>query len=343
MIWAVSGGKVILEVEKITSDTYAGETTYTGESFILLDIYPKTNGTVKVTYGGLTKTITDTSGAAEPNAQQMYFGTFNGVSDSVATPASGDLTIEGDCDAFGCGSYNKSSKLSTIYTGVIAINSFGNTSKIPDYAFSKSAYFCALTSVTIPSNIKSVGAYSFMVYVLETVVIENGVESIGARAFMSTNLTEVIVPSSVKSIVDNPFQITGNNIVIVDGGNLSYKVDGNGLIEIATNKLVSGFANTVIPSYVTEIGSYAFAGQSAFTSITIPAQIKRIGNSAYWITVLTNVTVLATEPPTISDGIFYYNSADGTYPTITVPKGCGDKYKAADGWSTYADFIVEAS
>ena len=101
VIWAVSGGKVILEVEKMTSDTYAGETTYTGEQFILLDIYPKTGGTVNVTYGGLTKTITDTSGAAEPNAQQVFFGTFNGVSDSVATPTSGELTIEGGYYAFG--------------------------------------------------------------------------------------------------------------------------------------------------------------------------------------------------------------------------------------------------
>ena len=80
VIWAVSGGdKVILQVAKITSNTYAGETTYENEEFILLDIYPKTNGTVTVTYGGLTKTIKDTSGAAEPNAQQVVFGTFNGV------------------------------------------------------------------------------------------------------------------------------------------------------------------------------------------------------------------------------------------------------------------------
>ena len=105
------GGPVILEVEKITSDTYASATTYTGEQFILLDIYPKTNGTVKVTYGGLTKTITDTSGAAEPNAQQVFFGTFNGVSDSVTTPASGTLTIEGKYAAFGIGLPHSSSAM----------------------------------------------------------------------------------------------------------------------------------------------------------------------------------------------------------------------------------------
>ena len=100
-----SGEPVVLEVEKITSNTYANETTYEHEEFILLDIYPKPGGTVNVTYGGLTKTITDTSGAEEPNAQQVFFGTLNGISDSVATPSNGELIIEGACYAFSCGTY----------------------------------------------------------------------------------------------------------------------------------------------------------------------------------------------------------------------------------------------
>ena len=117
VLWAVQNDKpIILEVEKIVSDTYAAETTYTNESFILLDIYPKSGGTVTVTYGGLAKTITDTSGAEEPNAQQVFFGTFNGVSDSVTTPASGTLTIEGDCRGFAVGQYKQysNSKTTTI-------------------------------------------------------------------------------------------------------------------------------------------------------------------------------------------------------------------------------------
>ena len=166
VIWAVSGGKVVLEVEKITHDTYAGETLYTAENFILLDIYPKTNGTVKVTYGGVTKTITDTSGAAEPNAQQVFFGTFNGVSDSVATPASGELTIEGDFDAFGCGGYLGTAK-STTYccncvTGVI---DFGKVKYIPDYAFAsllgENDSCTKITQITLPATVTYIGAFSF--------------------------------------------------------------------------------------------------------------------------------------------------------------------------------------
>lgn len=161
VLWMVSGGdKVILEVEKITSDTYAGETTYTGEQFILLDIYPKTNGTVKVTYGGLTKTITDTSGAEEPNAQQVFFGTFNGVSDSVATPASGELTIEGDYYAFGCGGYSETSKApnASSYGGLIQVTEWGTLETIPDFAFR----LCEkMISITIPSSIVTIGDYAF--------------------------------------------------------------------------------------------------------------------------------------------------------------------------------------
>lgn len=341
VLWALSGGKVILEVEKITSDTYAGETTYTGEQFILLDIYPKTNGTVAVKYGGLTKTITDTSGAEEPNAQQVYFGTFNGLSDEVETPASGTLTIEGDCVAVGCSSYASSSKYNFRYYGVTAIRSFGNTSKIPDSAYEDPTYSdIKLTSVDIPASIKSIGNHAFSNRThLKSATIADGVESIGSRAFLASALTEIFIPASVNSIADNPFQVQGDNIIAVDSGNEFYKVDGNCLIEIATNKIISGFANSVIPSYVTAIGGLAFANQQAFTSITVPAQIKSIGDSAFWISTLKNVTVLATTPPTATGEYIFY-----TDPlTITVPKGCGAAYKAASVWSQYADYIVEES
>lgn len=162
------GGPIVLEVEKITANTYAGETTYTGEQFILLDIYPKTNGTVKVTYGGLTKTITDTSGAESPNAQRVFFGTFNGVSDSVATPASGTLTIEGDCAAFGISTYQNGSKTTNVgYCSCITdASELGEVEFIPDYAFYKdlgtvsggnhptSGYFDELI---IPATVRSIG------------------------------------------------------------------------------------------------------------------------------------------------------------------------------------------
>ena len=210
VIWAVkSNVPIILEVEKITSDTYAAETTYTSEEFILLDIYPKTNGTVRVTYGGLTKTITDTSGAAEPNAQQVFFGTFNGVSDEVETPASGTLTIEGRCESFGCSTFQPGSKSSNKgYSKCItAVNEWSGITKIVDYAF----YGCANLALTeLPNSITSIGDYAFnQCSEISIGEIPEGVTEIGANAFWvgDTNSMPdtIILPSTLTYIGDRAF------------------------------------------------------------------------------------------------------------------------------------------
>lgn len=206
VIWMLNtASPIILEVEKKTSNTYAGETTYNNEEFILLDIYPKTNGTVNVTYGGLTKTIADTSGAAEPNAQQVFFGTFNGVSDGVATPASGTLTIEGDCYAFASGSYAQSNKSGNLGgCKVTEVKSFGNVTKIPDVAF-QDGISCGLTmsSIEIPDTIKSIGKSAFYGSVLEEVTISKNIAYIGYLAFggvkrvLKTVKINAIVPPEI--------------------------------------------------------------------------------------------------------------------------------------------------
>ena len=216
VLWKMETSKpVVLQVEKITSDTYAGETTYTGEQFVLLDIYPKTNGTVKVIYGGLTKTIADTSGVAEPNAQQVFFGTFNGVSDGVATPAGGALTIEGDYSAFSCGQYRAySSKIpagEVRYCGCITgVSEWGEVTFIPQYAF----YNCSnLTSVTIPDSVTSIGGNAFYnCSNLTSVTIPDSVTSIGGSAFAAcTGLTNITIPASVTSIGGMAFHLAAGN------------------------------------------------------------------------------------------------------------------------------------
>lgn len=232
VIWAVSGGKVILQVEKITSDTYASETTYTGEQFILLDIYPKTNGTVTVTYGGLTKTITDTSGSAEPNAQQVFFGTFNGVSDSVATPASGELTIKGDYRGFACGGYKKQSdkgETAKYCLCVTEVNEIGEVTVIPDYAFGDGLTGCVIPSIIIPDGVTSIGRDAFIgCSMLRSVEIPASVTSIGDEAFyLWTNDTPrnvYLLSATPAALGHNVFVMMGsNNIIVPAGSGAAYK------------------------------------------------------------------------------------------------------------------------
>ena len=354
VIWAVQSDKpVILQVEKITSNTYAGETTYNNEQFILLDIYPKTNGTVSVTYGGLTKTITDTSGAEEPNAQKVFFGTFNGVADE--TPASGELIIEGDYRGFGIGTFAASSKSSNNYCRCItAVKDFGSTSYIAQNAFNGCT---GLTSVTIPKSVKTIGTSAFSGCTgltsaiiqggdigstafygctgLVSVSLENGVTGIGASAFQNCALTGVVaIPASVTKIGTNMWggcNITG---ITVDSGNRVCKMDGNCLVHISSGQLVCGFDNSVIPSYVTEIAAYAFKGRTGLTSVTIPASVTKISMSAFEnCTGLTSVTI--ENGVSALDG-FVFNGCTGL-TSVTIPASVTkigkSAFKLADGYS----------
>lgn len=198
ILWELQTSRpVVLEVAKITSNTYAGSTTYNNESFILVDIYPKSGGTVTVTYGGLSKTITDDGTSEEPNAQPVFFGTFNGVSDETETPDSGTLTIEGDFRAFGDSFFESSKSKNAHATCITEIIDYGNIEFIPEKAFGgDSAVTTSCTEITngnIPNGVISVGVKAFLGCTgLTSVTIPASVVRIGAWAFGNTSLTSVV-------------------------------------------------------------------------------------------------------------------------------------------------------
>ena len=321
VLWAVQSNEpVVLQVEKQSITSYAGETSYS-DNCVLLDIYPKkSNSEIKVTYGGLTKTLTFSG----TNAMQVYFGTFNGVSDSVATPASGTLTIEGACDSFACGVYQNGSKTTNqgYCSCITAVDEFGSITKIAPYAF-RDCDNLALTS--LPSGITSIGTYAFYACTslaltelprgitsvpnyaftdcskLKNITIHGGVTSIGDQAFAyCEKLESVIIPEGVESIGDEAFYMSFDQYM---------------------GPMVSLF-EVVLPSTIKSIGHEAFNVRQSGGS----------GSGCY----LDKLTILASTPPTVSDTGFEAQ-------TIIVPKGCGDAYKAAEGWSVYADRIMEAS
>ena len=194
---------VILEVEKVTADTYASETTYQSEEFIILEIYPKSGGTVTVTYGGITKTITDDGTTEEPNAQQVVFGTFNGVVHDAEIPASGTLTIDGDYAAFAADTYHTAKSSTTICDCITKIVDFGKTEYIPANAFGGmlAAGCSKLKSVNIPFNIASIGTAAFAGSGLTHLAIPDGVPCDPDGLVMGcNNLRDIIIPDSITTI-----------------------------------------------------------------------------------------------------------------------------------------------
>lgn len=91
-----------------------------------------------------------------------------------------------------------------------------------------------------------------------------------------------------------------------------------------------------IPNSVTSIGQGAFQDCSKIVILRLPESITYIGQFAFDGCSFKYFEILATTPPTLQSWTAFENT--GTCP-IYVPAASVDTYKAADGWSTYADRI----
>ena len=96
---------------------------------------------------------------------------------------------------------------------------------------------------------------------LTSVTIPNSVTSIGERAFSDCHgLTSVTIPNSVTEIGSGAFDAcSGLTSIKVESGNSVYdsRENCNAIIETATNTLISGCKNTIIPNSITKIGYQA--------------------------------------------------------------------------------------
>ena len=93
-----------------------------------------------------------------------------------------------------------------------------------------------------------------------------------------------------------------------------------------------------IPSSVTSIDNYTFAGCSGLTSLTIPSGVTSIGNYAFAdCSGLTSIYVYTKKLPELGYNVF--SGCDAKNCTVYVPKGTIDDYKLSK--FGYFEKIVE--
>lgn len=162
--------------------------------------------------------------------------------------------------------------------------------RIPDGVINigdKMFYACtSLKSIHLPKKLSRIGRESFYCcYSLNSITIPPRVTHIGLSAFhYCTALTKIVIPSSVTSIDIMVFVGCDSlGSIVVDNKNRQYdsRENCNAIIETATNTLIAGCKNTIIPNSITSIGEFAFAACVRLKSIYIPSSVTSICSAAF--------------------------------------------------------------
>ena len=167
----------------------------------------------------------------------------------------------------------------------------------------------ALSTITLPNSITSIGIKAFKGCTNLTSVTIPGVTSIGGNAFQGCiSLTSITIPSGVTSIGGSAFNgCTELTSITIPGGVTT--ISGRAF------KGCTKLSSVTILQGVTTIKANAFDGCTALTSITLPSSITTIQQYAFSNSGLTSITI-PSDVATIDDYTF---SNCAALSTITLP------------------------
>lgn len=163
--------------------------------------------------------------------------------------------------------------------------------------------------------------------------IPSSVTSIGHGAFNRSLIKSVVIPKGVTEISGNPFrdcmELTS---IVVEEGNPKYdsRENCNAIIETATNTLLAGCSETIIPNSVTVIKEWAqLSPQDGNDVFTIGSGVKSIGEHAF--SGYRNVVCYAPVPPVCAPNAFFVWGQKNLY----VPQESVEEYSKVAPWNEW--------
>lgn len=219
-----------------------------------------------------------------------------------------------------------------------------------------------LESVTLPQSLKELGYHVFansgltslvipegITYLpqgtfngcknLETVTLPTTLETIEYNAFSNSGLTSIFIPKGVTNISSTSFNYCGKlSTISVSDENTTYdsRNNCNAIIQTATNQILRGTSNTIIPNTATSIGDNAFNDINSLTSIVIPESVTSIGLYAFYgCNSLAEVVCKAKVAPQLKSEAFSNDILSKA--TLYVPEESVESYKTDGEWKKISD------
>lgn len=201
-----------------------------------------------------------------------------------------------------------------------------------------------LVSLKLPAFANEIEFQAFMgATSLKELELPEGLLKIGNEAFRGNGLVNLKLPNSICYMDQRAFYQSGELLTVETFGNVP--AENNGIesykMESSTFERCPKLIHFEIPKGVQIIGQNTISGSPNLQTMTIPNTVKAINFNAFANSGLKTVTIEGTVPAianTISGAwqAFPYN-----IQSIRVPAGTVDAYKAAEGWKSYANKIIE--
>ena len=228
-------------------------------------------------------------------------------------------------------------------TGITSVTLPSTLKTIGGNAFA----YTNIETVTIPDSVTEIEEYAFQHCAnLKSVTIPEGVTKIGFSAFEHTGLTELTLPSTIRSMSQSFYGCDSlAKLTLTDGitylGQSFYSLPALKEVYIpgSVKELVYGDFNrcdnletVTIAEGVEEVAG--FSSCPNLKSVTIPSTASKVSGFRD-CSSLTSVTCMAIEPPYMSNTIPYGNGMSMEGRTLYVPALNQSAYKEAKYWQEF--------